>query len=238
MVHLHVSPTMVAVIAATTTQSATRVSVAKEMIQRWGFVRTAYALLMNRLRRYTHLNFCRVTTRLLGNADSPSAIPASRSYRELTEEELIRFSSDTELELTPDLIRTALKRGDICVGAVENNRLVGYTWFAFNTAPHLDGVWVTFPAQARYAYKTYVKEEFRGGKIASDLNVHGDTICLKRGKAFGIGFIDTHNYASYRSVRRVGARTVGYAGYFQCFGRTFIFRTPGARRYGFRFYRP
>lgn len=235
MICIQMKSTVLLAIAVTAGRSM-RFSHAQELIGRWGYVRAGYSIVMTRLQRYLGLNFCRVTRRPLGNMTTSSVQPTNREYRMLSESELLRFCMEPELELTKELIRAAFARGDVCVGAVENGSLIGYTWFAFDTAPHLDGMWVAFPPQARYAYKSFVRPAARGEHVASDLSVFGDEICIKRGREVGIGFIDTHNFASYRAARRVGARTVGYAGYVQLFGKAFTFRSPGARKCGFAFY--
>lgn len=149
----------------------------------------------------------------------------------------MRFSKDPELDITEELVRAAFKRGDICVGALRNEVLTGYSWFAFGTAPHLNGLWVAFAAEARYAYKSFVRPAFRGSGVMTDMILYADAICREKGKTSGIGFIESHNFASYRAANRSGARTVGYAGYLNCLGRTFTFRSAGAKRHDFRFYK-
>jgi hypothetical protein len=53
-----------------------------------------------------------------------------------------------------------------------------------------------------------------------------------------IGFIETHNFVSYRASRRLGSRTAGYTGYLRRLGKTFTFRSPGAKKHQFRFHLP
>lgn len=236
-IHTYSPHTLVVVVSALS-GSVTRLTAVQELVGRWGWVRGTYAATMTYLQRRFDLNFCRVTTRPLGNIPLPATRTTHCEYRSLSEAELIQFAADPELQLTPDLVRAALRRNDVCIGAVENNRLIAYTWIAFDATPHLDGLWVSFTQRARYAYKVFVRPEYRGSHIAGEMNVFGDKFALKRGRTIGIGFIDTHNFASYRASRRIGARTIGYAGYVRCFGRIVTFRSPGAKRYGFSFYRP
>lgn len=235
MIQLKLNTAMLAVMVVSTNPVA-RFSDLRETISRWGWLRAIYALLMVRLHRHIGLAICRVTARPLTTGATPASQP-QREYKVLTEAELVRFSRDPDLEMAEEFVRAAYKRGDICVGALRNGLLIGYSWFAFDTAPHLDGLWVSFPPQARYGYKSFVRPAFRGSGITTDISLYSDSISRQRGKTSGIGFIDTHNFASYRATHRSGGRTVGYAGYLNCLGGTLTFRSLGARRHGFRFYK-
>lgn len=234
MLQLKLNTAMLAVMVVST--NPPRFSELREAVHRWGWWRACYALVMVRLHRHFGLAVCRVTARPLTDAPAPASSQPWQ-YQLLTEAELVQFSRDPELEMTPEFIRAAAKRGDICVGALRNQVLVGYSWFAFETAPHLDGLWVAFPRGARYGYKSFVRPAFRGAGLMTSISLYSDAICRARGKTSGIGFIDTHNFASYRAAHRSGGRTVGYAGYLNCSGRTFTFRSAGAKRHGFRFYK-
>ncbi len=235
MIQLKLNTAMFAVMVVST-HPAARLSDLREAIGRWGWLRAVYALLMVRLHRHVGLAICRLMARPLRTEAAPSSRP-QREYKLLTEAELVRFSRDPELEMTEELVRAAFKRGDICVGALRNGLLMGYSWFAFGTAPDLDGIWVSFPPQARYGYKSFVRPAFRGGGLMTEMSLYSDEICRAQGKTHGIGFIDTHNFASYRAAHRSGARTVGYAGYLNCLWCTLTFRSRGAKRNGFRFYK-
>lgn len=236
-IHGHL-PHALIVVVSVLSGSVNPFSAVHELVRRWGILRGVYAATMTYLQRRFDFNFCRVTTRPLGGIGPSPSHTSAREYRLLSESDLLKFAADPELELAPDMVRAALRRKDVCIGAIENNSLVAYTWIAFDATPHLNGLWVSFTSSARYAYKVFVRPEFRGSHIAGEMNVFGDEIAMKHGRKIGIGFIDTHNFASYRASRRIGARTIGYAGYFRCFGRLITFRSPGAKRYDFRFYRP
>lgn len=235
MIQLKLNTAMFAVMVVSTHPSA-RLSDLREAIGRWGWLRAVYALLMVRLHRHVGLAVCRVVARPLRSEPAPAPRP-QREYRLLGEAELVRFSRDPELEMTEEFVRAAFQRGDICVGALRNGLLTGYSWFAFDTAPDLDGIWVSFSPQARYGYKSFVRPAFRGAGVMTEMSLYADAICRAKGKTFGIGFIDTHNFASYRAAHRSGGRTVGYAGYLNCLGGTLTFHSPGAKCNGFRFYK-
>lgn len=236
MVYLKLNTAAFAVLVVAT-KPMTRFTDFREATGRWGYIRAIYALVMTRLYRHLGFGFCRITGRPLAIRPILSA-QRNREYKTLTEAELLGFSKDPDLDMMEDLVRAALKRGDVCVGAIQNGVLIGYSWFAFEAAPHLDGLWVAVAREARYGYKSFVRPEFRGDHVATDVSIFSDEICMKKGKTFALGFIDTHNFASYRAARRAGARTLGYACYLNCGRIFFSWHSPGAKKHGFRFYKP
>ena len=147
------------------------------------------------------------------------------------------------MELDPVRIDAALRRGDLCVAAFDHShdpasdheRLVSYTWRSFTTAPHVDGLWVTFERPHRYGYKGFTHPDYRGRHLQDLVTYETDALCIERGFRYGLTIIETHNFASIASNRRRGGRVVGWAGYFKLLGHVLPFRSRGARRHTFRF---
>jgi GNAT superfamily N-acetyltransferase len=182
-----------------------------------------------------HLELCQVLARPFGAALRTLQRDTRCSYRPLTEPEALAWCDDPELELRPDQVQAAFVRGDLCLGAFDGERLVGYVWLAFEPAPHTGGVWVHFHPRARYSYKKFVRPAYRGRKVAHGLSALGDAPVFVRGRQFSINFVSVLNRASLKSSRRSGSRSVGYAGILRCGKLSLPFRSPGARGYGFRF---
>jgi GNAT superfamily N-acetyltransferase len=154
-------------------------------------------------------------------------------YAALTEAEALEWCKDPELELNPERVSAAFRRGDFCVGVSEQGRPVGYIWFAFEPAPHIQGAWVYFDPRCRYSYKSFIRPSHRGRRISQELYTQANEICPRRGTVLGILTVDVDNRASLEASRRVGRIPVGYAGFLSLFGRVLAFRTPGAARFGF-----
>ncbi|HEX2199904.1 MAG TPA: hypothetical protein VHG88_14960 [Burkholderiales bacterium] len=157
------------------------------------------------------------------------------TLRALREPELLAWCSDPDLELRPEQVRAALARGDVCLGALDGAKLVGYVWLAFDPAPHTGGVHVDFHPAGRYSYKKFVRPAYRGRRVAHALNALADAPVFRRDRQFTLSFVHLKNRASLRSARRSGSQPVGYAALLRCGRRLLPFSSPGARRYGFRF---
>ena len=195
--------------------------------------------MLSRLCNYLGLQVSRIISRpLFASSLAVDRLNGHISYRLIGRQELLQQSDDRELELSARFIRLACGRGDICVAAFDGSLLVGYQWFAFGATPHVNGIWVDFDPGACYCYKQFVRPSHRGQHIAAGLTTYGGRLCFNRGCGRTVAFIDLDNKSSWHAASRVGNRTIGYAGYLQCFGLCLSFRTPGAIRFGFRFYAP
>ena len=86
-----------------------------------------------------------------------------------------------------------------------------------------------------YGYKTFTLPSHRGRRLQQAIIYECDRWLTAHGYRYNIDYIRTHNFASIRADRRYGNALVGYAGYVRWLGRTWAFRSTGARRAGFRF---
>jgi len=139
--------------------------------------------------------------------------------------------------LSSSFIHAASERGDICIAAFWENRLVAFVWRSFTTAPHTPDIYVEVQPPYWYTYKMMTHPEFRGEGLGGMLTRFGDRFCAGSDCHSGVGFIETHNYSSLRANMKIGSRCVGFAGYIKIFGRPFTFRTRGVVAHTFRFVR-
>lgn len=151
--------------------------------------------------------------------------------------DLERALSDPALGLGRESVLSAVARGDLCVATFEGDRMVAYVWRSFTTAPHRHGLWVHFEKGYRYGYRAFTLPAYRGRHLMDPMSHFLDEYCLNRGITHTISFAESHNYASIASDRRRGSTRVGWVGYLRLFGQVYPFRTAGARRRGFGFFR-
>lgn len=204
-------------------------------IAQWGILRAAWAALMRRLRH--RLMLAEVAVRPLP-VDPPPADPVPGiTIRMATRADLAAAARDLPGALGAEFVDAALARGDLCAAAFDGPHMVAYAWASFSTAPHDDELWVVVEPAHEYAYKSYTRPEYRGRRLVHHVSLCRDQVAVARGARYAVGYIETHNYASRRTYRRLGSRRVGYAGYLVWGGRRCPFRTPGVRACGFRFYR-
>lgn len=185
------------------------------------------------LRRTLGVHFYYMLVRPLGARCSVlSTPPSGLAYQVLAEQDLLAGCADRELDLREAGVRGALRIGNICVGALERDRLVAYVWYAFESAAHAEGVRVRVGPRLRYAYKIYVRPDYRGRGIARELLARGAELCPRRGRELGLSFVVPGNTPSLRAFAAAGWRRAGYAGYLKWRGGFRAFGSSGAARLG------
>jgi hypothetical protein len=204
-------------------------------LERWGPLRFLHIRVMSLVRPW--LILCRVHSRTLDRNARVPDLPRGYSVRIVTRDDLLQAALDPIMGLDKASIDAALDRGDICAAAFDRDRMVAYVWRSFSTAPHTDGLWVTFERPYRYGYKAFTHSDYRGQHLQDALSFLTEPPSVEQGYTKAISFVETHNYASIAQDLRRHNRVVGWAGYFKLFGRVYPFRTPGARRHSFRFVR-
>jgi len=211
-----------------------------KFLRRWGPVRSLYAMLLRICRKFLTFSIAAVVCRPLLRTNSSTSNPEGCQFSILTEQALLDFSHDPALQLDGARIKDLLARGEICVGATVDGKLVAYHWRAFSVTPHdyKNNIWVDFNADAGYGHKSLTLPAYRGKHIISSLMAIGDNYCLDKGKTLAIAFIETDNYPSLRAGKRAGNRVVGYASYIYLFGKLFSFTTPGGKKHGCRIFIP
>jgi len=209
-----------------------------KFLRRWGPVKSLYALLLRICRKFLTFNIGAIVCHPLVRRDSSTSNPEGCQFSILSEQALLDFNHDPALRLDDTKIKDALARGEICIGATLNDNLVAYAWRAFSAVPHepKHSIWVDFNADAVYGRYSFTLPAYRGKHIMPSLLAFADNYSLDKGETLLIAYIETDNYPSMRCAVKVGNRVVGYAGYIYLFSKLFWFRTPGAKKHGFRFF--
>jgi len=193
------------------------------------------AWIAKRLSRHAGICLSRVVVRPLA-VFGATCVHGEVRCRLVKERELLCWCVDAALELTAAQVRAAFARGDLCIGAYDGERLVGYEWLGFGPTPHVGGLWVQFSPHDCYMYKKFVLPAYRGHGIANLLDFKADEIAALYERERIICVIDLQNWASWRSAKRGLSWAAGYIGFIALFGLSIPFRTAGTTREGFRFF--
>jgi GNAT superfamily N-acetyltransferase len=198
-------------------------------------LRGAQGVVMYQLARRGGVHLLRVFHRRLEPA-VPWPMPPSYDIGVMTQDELLAECRDPALDLTETSVRAAYACGSLCIGARQRDGLVGYVWFAFDAAPHLDGIWVRVPARTIYRYKAFVRPAHRGKGIAPAMYRYAERVFSDRGREGVVDCIATHNFASIAASVRSGAHPLGHIGYWRSARRFLSFHSRAVRQLGLRFY--
>ena len=190
---------------------------------------------MHQAARHGDLHVLRVFSRPLRQA-ARGAPPPGLELRPLSEEELLAWRRDPDLDLPEAFIREMYRRGDRCLGALDASALVGYVWFAYGVAPHVDGIQVKVPPHVVYRFKAFVRAPYRGRGIAPALYDAADPLIARPGLDTVVDCVALQNQPSIAATVRSGSRPLGALGYWRA-GRCFLsFHSPAVRHLGLRFY--
>ena len=202
----------------------------------WGWQQSIFNRVANYATRllgiYVHV--IRTAT-MIDNPQYPST-PPGITYRIIQAEELLRGSSDPELQMSRDFVQAAIARGDIAFGAFDGSVLVAYVWRSLAAAPHIENLWVRVNRPYCYAYKSFTRPDYRGLRIGPVVLLSSDVEMMKRGFTHRAAFVAITNSASLAAGKYTKSEPIGYAGYVNWCGRRFPFRTHAAKNIGFEFF--
>ena len=207
-------------------------------IRRWGWTRGLFKGLMLCLRRYAGLHVYRVSLQPFAQRPVAPELPGGITLRLVPPRKLLEAAVEPELELDPHFVRAAAARGDVAFGAFDGDRLVGYVWGTFTTAPDEEGLWVRVDRPCHYAYKAFTLPPYRGKRIHVALSLLCNQHFRERGYTAVVAFNEISNFSIIAVAGLMGRRRIGFAGYVKWFGRAIPFRTPGLKKIGFEFFDP
>mgnify|MGYP000873082228 CR=1 FL=1 len=218
--------------------NSSTISAAIRMSKRWGLLKTLYFYFARFCAKYLRINgsLCLIfSTPLLNEEDDDC--DTSNPSKVLTNEELKAYSlGNPALDMAPEMLSSALARGDYCVGTIIDGQLVSYAWRSFSDVPHTDKIWVRVGPNSSYNYKSYTLPAFRGQHIGERRKYCGNKPLQRRGINNKQSFIASTNYSSLAGTRRGNSKHLGYAGYLHLFGKIFLFHSPGVKKERFEFF--
>jgi hypothetical protein len=163
---------------------------------------------------------------------SPAPAPDAVQFHVLDEKEALELAKDPRLDVSADWVRMAVTLALTCVGAFVDGNLVGYTWFAPEMAPDLDGLWVMVPQGAMFRFKAFVRADFRNLGIGRNLYWFADRTCVGLGGQTSLSLVALQNVRARAEAPPPGATVAGFLIVLRAFGRQWVLRSPGARRAG------
>lgn len=210
--------------------------------QRWGLLAAVQTAILNRLHDWFGLHIFGLYSRQLNIWEMPKAGVPGFSFRLFVQgedEALIAHVKRPELGLSPQFIRLALEKGDVCNAILHDGMVVAYSWSAFTPTHVADGVYADFGKKCRYGYKFFTLPEYRGQHLPREFKSCRDQYCLNvRGCTHSIALVAFDNRSSIHAFQALGNCRVGFAGYLKRGRKFWSFITPGARKLGFDLFLP
>ena len=173
-------------------------------------------------------------TARLGDVNDPRLFeaPGFRG-RFVSVEDLTRTVTNT-CDLSLAFLRQARLRGDRCYAMFHGESVASYGWYSdLPCQIETEHLLLHFDPAFTYMYKGYTLPAYRGARL------HAVGMCralrefTAEGKAGLISYVQSNNFASLRSVARMGYRIFGKVYVLRAGHRSFVHATKSCRDYAF-----
>ena len=202
----------------------------------FGVAKTVYDLVtraINRVVYYKIFKGLKIETIHPGYLEAPAGF----EWLALEPEQLHELAKDPAYDFTEAFLSDALAKGDRCYGILDGDVLATYGWYSTNPTETSDDVTLHFNSDYVYMYKGYTLPQYRGRRLYAVAINRALSEYLARGYHGLVSYIESNNFSSLKSVRRLGYHSFGHVIVLKLLGRPWIVTSPGCRRLGFYFRR-
>jgi hypothetical protein len=201
-------------------------------IRKWGLARFVYAYLMLKLNRLIGFRISAIRAKAIQDSQLDQFDQDGINYRALSLEDFSDEALNQLLDISCDFVRQALARGDHCVGALDQGKVVGYAWRTTSSVKVDRQIAMKFGDKLYYRFKGYILPEYRGRNIFNNIKRVAESKQLALGRTHAFGCIETHNYPSLKASEKHGDITIGYSAYIENRLVSKHWQSKGAKNWG------
>jgi hypothetical protein len=198
----------------------------------YGGVPAAYDVVVRGLNKcvYYRTMQCLVIERV---QQSNLALPPHLRFVKMEEQDLMAMARNPKYETEIGFVRRALGKGDECYGIMDGSTVASYGWYAqSNTSLDPDDLTLHFDSKYVYMYKGFTLHSYRGQR----LHAIGMSLALMEYQSRGfkglVSYVESNNFDSLNSCRRMGYRDCGRIRIMRIAGKYLIRTQPECRSYG------
>lgn len=159
---------------------------------------------------------------------------AGYDARFATEEELLPFADGGAHEFSPLFLRRAFARGDRCYAIFQGGALASYGWYSTRPTSIDDHFELHFDRRYCYMYKGFTAPAYRGRRLHAVGMCRALRAVSGEGRRGLVSYVYSNNFASLRSVGRMGYRIFGTVYALRAGPLLLTHATAGCAEYGFR----
>jgi hypothetical protein len=154
-----------------------------------------------------------------------------------------RFVSPDELkalaragrhDFTSEFLLRAFQRGDRCYGIFDGDALASYGWYAQRPTDIDEHYVLHFDPAYTYMFKGYTLPAYRGQRLHAVGMCRALRAFTEEGKKGLVSWVASNNFASLRSVARMGYQIFGSLYLLRAARHSLAFASDGCLPYGFR----
>lgn len=189
------------------------------------------------LRSVNRVMFLKVLHCLKVDVVSPEFLTPLANYEGtfLGYEQLHKLTKRPEWELSEQFLDRAFAKGDRCYGFTRNGELAAYQWYATTpTDTDWRGMVANFNNEYVYMYKGFTHPAHRGHRLYPTGVTMVLAQYLEKGYHGFLSMVESNNFKSLKSCRRMGYRDVGKILIAALFDRCLLKADPSCDSYGLR----
>jgi hypothetical protein len=186
---------------------------------------------LNKVMRFEILKGMVVT---LADVADPSLFDAPGFHGSFVEPAALeRFARAGTHELDLAFLNEAAERGDRCYALFEGDALASYGWYARQPTAIDEHFTLHFDPAYTYMFKGYTLPEHRGKRLHAVGMCRALRALTEEGQRGLVSYVASNNFASLRSIARMGYRIFGEVYLISAAGQRFAHASAGCRPYGF-----
>jgi len=159
--------------------------------------------------KYINANICGISKKFIFELDLEKSYPKVTTKLELS----FRWASEKDIylmdeehydydEKSKQYTKDRLAKGDRCILALHNGRIIGYLWVMGGHMELVPYKLILLPKNKAYTYKEFVLKEYRGKRIHAAMYAYIVDMLKKEGKRFVISAVDIDNKPALKSKSR------------------------------------
>lgn len=198
-------------------------------LRRYGFISWTLHTVYRVLWRTVRYRALRCMTLSLENVN-PSLLetPGGLFVKFLSATEFGSLPNATQL-IPEDAVRERAQRGDWACVVLDGERIAAYGWYSHDPCP-IDEVYdFHFDRRFVYMYDGFTDPAYRGRKLHAVGMAHAVRKVTAGGSVGLVSYVEADNFASLRSVKRLGYEVFGSCRSLRLFGADFAFASSGCR---------
>ncbi len=201
----------------------------------YGLGAAAHDLGCRAINKLASLQILKGMTVRMDDIRDPSLFEAPEfEARFATEDELLRYAETGEHEFSLAFLRRAFGRGDRCYALFDaGGKLASHGWYSNLPTSIDDRLVLHFDRDYTYMYKGFTLPAYRGKRLHAVGMCRALRAVTDEGKSGLISWVYSNNFASLRSVVRMGYRIFGSVYAIQAGNSILTYATAGCRERGF-----
>jgi hypothetical protein len=207
----------------------------RENAGRHGVRAALYDLQCRAVNRVVSLDILRAMRVLLADVKSAEMFDAPGfQARFLSAAELEAKAREGTHDFGPEFLERARVRGDRCYGIFDGDTLASHGWYAQRSTPIDAHYMLHFDSAFTYMFKGYTLPEYRGKRLHAIGMCRALRAFTEEGKKGLVSYVASNNFASLKSVARMGYRIFGNLYLARAGQHALAFASGGCLPYGVR----